>query len=60
LRRRRGATRGFCCGAGFFFGATCGVFFGAGFFFHATRGFFRSGTHHERLAFTVFALALRF
>jgi hypothetical protein len=60
LRCRRGAARRFCRSAGFFFSAAGGVFLGAGFFLHAPRGFFRSGTHHERLAFTVFALALCF
>ena len=62
MRRRRwgGPTRGFHRSAGFFLSATRGFFLRAGFFFHAARGFFRSGTDHERLALSVFALALRF
>ena len=60
MRCRRGAARRFCRSAGFFFSASRGVFLGAGFFFHAARGFFGSGAHHQRLTFTVFALALRF
>jgi hypothetical protein len=60
LRRGRRATRCFHRSASFFFRTARGVFLGAGFFFHAARGFFCSRTYHERLAFTVFALALRF
>ena len=60
MRRGRGATCGFHSGAGFFFSAARGVFLGAGFFFHAARGFFRGGAHHQRLAFAVFPLTLRF
>jgi hypothetical protein len=60
LRCGGGAAGHFYRSAGFFFSASGGVFLGAGFFFHAARGFFGSRTHHQRLAFTVFALALRF
>jgi hypothetical protein len=60
LRCGGGAARRFHRSAGFFLSTAGGVFLGAGFFFHAARGFFGSRTHHQRLAFTVFALALRF
>jgi hypothetical protein len=60
LRCGGGAARRFHRSAGFFFSASRGVFLGAGFFFHAARGFFGSGAYHQRLTFTVFALALRF
>ena len=60
MRCGGGAAGRFCRSAGFFFSTARGLFLRAGFFFHAARGFFRSGTHHERLAFTVFALALCF
>jgi hypothetical protein len=60
LRRGRRATRCFHRSASFFFSTARGIFLGAGFFFHAARGFFCSRTHHQRLALTVFALALRF
>jgi hypothetical protein len=60
LRSGRGAAGCFYCSAGIFLSAAGGVFLGAGFFFHAARCFFRSGTHHQRLALTVVALALRF
>jgi hypothetical protein len=60
LRCGGGAARRFHRSAGFFLSTARGFFLGAGFFFHAARCFFRSGTHHERLALSVFALALRF
>ena len=60
MRCGRGAARRFHRCAGFFLSTAGGFFRGAGFFLHAARGFFRRGTHHQRLALTVFALALRF
>jgi hypothetical protein len=60
LRRGRGATRGFHRSAGFFLSPPSGFFLRAGFFFNAARGFFRGGAHHQRLAFAVFPLTLRF
>jgi len=60
LRCGRGAARHFHRSAGFFLSTAGGVFLGAGFFFHTARSFFRGRTHHQRLAFTVVALALRF
>jgi hypothetical protein len=60
LRRGRGATCHFLCGAGFLLRTAGGFFLGAGFFFGAARGFFGSRAHHQRLAFAVFTLALRF
>lgn len=60
MRWGRGATRRFGCCAGFFFSAARGVFLRAGFFFDAARGFFGGGAHHQRLAFAVFPLTLRF
>ena len=60
MRSGRGAAGRFYRSAGIFLSAAGGVFLGAGFFFHAARGFFGSRTHHQRLALTVFALALRF
>ena len=60
MRYRGGATCGFHRSAGFFLSTARGVFLGAGFFFDAARGFFGGGAHHQRLAFAVFTLALRF
>ena len=60
MRCGRGAARHFHRSAGFFLSTAGGVFLGAGFFFHTARSFFRGRTHHQRLAFTVVALALRF
>jgi hypothetical protein len=59
LRCGGGAARRFHRSAGFFFSTAGRFFLGAGFFFSAACGFFGSRTHHQRLAFTVFALALR-
>ena len=60
MRCGRGAARHFHRSAGFFLSTAGGFFRGAGFFLHAARSFFCGGTHHQRLALTVFALALRF
>jgi hypothetical protein len=60
LRRWRGATCRFLRSAGFLLRAAGSVFLGAGFFFGAARRFFGSRAHHQRLAFTFFALALCF
>ena len=60
MRCGGGAAGRFYRSVGFFFSTARGVFLGAGFFFGAACGFFGSRTHHKRLAFTVFALALRF
>lgn len=60
MRRGRWATCGFHRGAGFFLRPARGVFLRAGFFFDAARGFFGGGAHHQRLAFAVFPLTLRF
>jgi hypothetical protein len=60
LRCGGGAARRFHRSAGFFLSPARSFFLGAGFFFHTARSFFGSRTHHQRLAFTVVALALRF
>jgi hypothetical protein len=60
LRCGGGAARSFHRSAGFFLSPARSVFLGAGFFFHTARSFFGSRTHHQRLALTVVALALRF
>jgi hypothetical protein len=60
LRCGGGAAGRFCRSAGFILSTAGRFFLGAGFFFSAACGFFGSRTHHQRLAFTVFALALRF
>ena len=60
MRCGGGAARRFHRSAGFFLSTAGGVFLGAGFFFHTARSFFGSRTHHQRLALTVVALALRF
>ena len=60
MRCGGGAAGRFYRSAGIFLSPAGRFFLGAGFFFHAARGFFCGRTYHERLAFTVFALALRF
>ena len=60
MRCGGGAAGRFYRSAGIFLSPAGRFFLGAGFFFHAARGFFGSRTHHQRLALTVFALALRF